>query len=89
MSDELKNLTQKDASQIVANHEKFLAREKTGRRANFSACDLSSLDFSGRNLAEANFTGAKLQFATLKKTRLVNANFLPPTYAWPTLRAPT
>jgi uncharacterized protein YjbI with pentapeptide repeats len=53
-------LTQKQATAAAARHEMLYAGRMGGARAVFAFCDLSGLDFSGRNLADADFTGAIL-----------------------------
>jgi hypothetical protein len=50
-------LTQKDVSASVARHEMLYSGRMGGARAVFAFCDLSGLDLSGRNLADADFTG--------------------------------
>ena len=54
-------LTQKTATAAVARHEMLYAGRMGGARAVFAFCDLSGLDLSGRNLADADFTGAILE----------------------------
>ena len=51
-------LTQKQASMTAARHEMLYAGRVGGARANFAFCNLGGLDLSGRNLADADFTGA-------------------------------
>ena len=51
-------LTQKDVSASAARHEMLQTGRMGGARAVFAFCDLSGLDLSGRNLADADFTGA-------------------------------
>src|SRR5450755_1749735 len=68
-------LTQKDVSASIARHEMLFSGRVGGGRAVFAFCDLSGLDLSGRNLADADFTGAVLEEANLAGTRLDSASF--------------
>ena len=54
----LSKLTQKQAAAAAARHEMLYAGRMGWARAVFAFCDLSGLDLSGRNLADAYFTGA-------------------------------
>ncbi len=54
-------LTQKDVSTSAARHEMLYSGRVGGARAVFAFCDLSGLDLSGRNLADADFTGAIME----------------------------
>ena len=68
-------LTQKQASAAVARHEMLYAGRMGGARAVFAFCDLSGLDLSSRNLADADFTGAILEEISLAGARLDSASF--------------
>src|SRR6201999_2133978 len=68
-------LTQKEATAAVARHEMLYAGRMGGARAVFAFCDLSGLDLSGRNLADADFTGAILEEANLEGAKLDSASF--------------
>ena len=57
----IRRLTQLDADLICAKHERLWASKPGGARAVFAWADLSGLDFSRRNLADAEFTGAILE----------------------------
>ena len=64
------HLTQKEVSQAVARHEMLYSGRVGGARASFAFCDLSGLDLAGRNLADADFTGAVMEECNLEATRL-------------------
>src|ERR1700689_2344079 len=68
-------LTQKQAAAAAARHEMLYAGRMGGARAVFAFCDLSGLDLSFRNLADADFTGAVLEEANLEGARLDSASF--------------
>src|ERR1700743_679663 len=68
-------LTQKEVTAAVARHEMLYAGRIGGARAVYAFCDLSGLDLSGRNLADADFTGAVLEEANLAGTRMDSASF--------------
>jgi uncharacterized protein YjbI with pentapeptide repeats len=68
-------LTQKEVSAAVARHEMLYAGRMGGARAVFAFCDLSGLDLTGRNLADADFTGALLEETNLAGTKLDSASF--------------
>ncbi|HEX7655846.1 MAG TPA: pentapeptide repeat-containing protein, partial [Sphingomonas sp.] len=68
-------LSQKDASAAIARHEMLFAGRMGGARAVFAFCDLSGLDLSGRNLSDADFTGALMEETNLQGARLDSASF--------------
>src|SRR5215469_2665103 len=68
-------LTQKDVSAAAARHELLYSGRVGGARAVFAFCDLSGLDLSGRNLADADFTGAYLEETNLAGAKLDSASF--------------
>src|ERR1700743_3046029 len=68
-------LTQKQATAAAARHEMLYAGRMGGARAVFAFCDLSGLDLSHRNLADADFTGALLEETNLAGTRLDPSSF--------------
>src|SRR5271165_6235166 len=68
-------LTQKQAAASAARHEMLYAGRVGGARAVFAFCDLSGLDLSQRNLADADFTGAILEETNFSGARLDSASF--------------
>src|SRR3569623_1100889 len=68
-------LTQKDVSAAAARHEMLYSGRMGGARAVFAFCDLSGLDLSGHNLADADFTGAILEEANLSGAKLDSTSF--------------
>jgi uncharacterized protein YjbI with pentapeptide repeats len=69
-----KRLTQQDVDLICAKHDRLWSAKLGGARAVFSFCDLTGLDFRGRNLCDADFSGAILHHARMGGARLDNAN---------------
>ena len=69
-------LTQKQAAAAAARHEMLYAGRMGGARAVFAFCDLSGLDLAGRNLADADFTGAILEECNFASARLEFREFL-------------
>jgi uncharacterized protein YjbI with pentapeptide repeats len=55
---EHKRLTQHDVDVICAKHDRLWSARMGGARAVFAFCDLSGLSVTGRNLCDADFTGA-------------------------------
>jgi len=53
-------MSQKDLDAVLDRHEKFADNKGGGERAKLSMYDLSYLDFTGRNLSRADFTGSLL-----------------------------
>ena len=68
-------LTQQDVSAAAARHEMLYSGRLGGARAVFIFCDLSGLDLSGRNLADADFTGAVLEETNMAGAKLDSASF--------------
>ena len=68
-------LSQEQAQEIARKHELLYSGRMGGARAVFSFCDLSGLDLSGHNLADADFTGAVLADCNLSGTKLDRAVF--------------
>src|SRR5262245_31449160 len=68
-------LTQKEVSAAAARHEMLYSGRLGGARAVFVFCDLSGLDLSGRNLADADFTGAVLEETNMSGAKLDSASF--------------
>ena len=58
-------LSEKQVAAAAARHELLYSGRVGGARAVFAFCDLSGLDLSGRNLADADFTGAYLEETNL------------------------
>ena len=54
-------LTQDDITATAVRHEMLYSGRLGGARASFAFCDLSGLSLAGRNLADADFTGAVLE----------------------------
>ncbi len=70
-----RRLTQQDVDLICARHDRLFSARMGGARAVFAFHDLSGLTLSGRNLSDADFTGAILNEANLVGTKLDNASF--------------
>ena len=68
-------LSDKQVAAAAARHELLYSGRIGGARAVFAFCDLSGLDLSGRNLADADFTGAYLEETNLAGARLDAASF--------------
>lgn len=65
-------LSQKDFDDIVERHERYLKGQRDGARAKLSMCDLQYMDLTGRNLSQADFTGALLCHAELDDANLTD-----------------
>ena len=70
---EYRRLTQSEVDVICARHEKLWQARPGGARAVFSYCDLSGLSFRGRQLCDADLTGAIAQGCDFGGARLDNA----------------
>ena len=68
-------LSEKQVAAAAARHELLYSGRVGGARAVFAFCDLSGLDLSSRNLADADFTGAYLEETNLAGARLDAASF--------------
>ena len=55
-----RRLTQHEAEQICARHDRLWTSKPGGARAVFAWMDLTGLNLSGMNLCDADFTGAIL-----------------------------
>ncbi len=67
-------LGQLELDRVLQQHERFLAGQNNGRRAQLKFHDLSGLDLRQRNLSQADLTGALLKQARLSETNLSAAN---------------
>ena len=74
-SSDLERLDQAQADAICDRHERLILGKPGGIRAHFALKDLSAVDLRGRNLVDADFTGAKLATCLLRGAKLDNANF--------------
>jgi uncharacterized protein YjbI with pentapeptide repeats len=70
-----RRLTQQEADLICTKHDRLWTARPGGARAVFSWMDLSGLNFRGRNLCDADFTGAILHGAKFANARLDHAVF--------------
>src|ERR1700739_566992 len=68
-------LSQKEVLEAVTRHEALHSGRVGGARATFAFRDLSGLDLAGRNLVDADFTGAILEETNLADARLESASF--------------
>src|ERR1700719_1594197 len=68
-------MTDKQVAAAAVRHEMLYSGRMGGARAIFAFCDLSGLDLSGRNLADADFTGAVMEECNMAATRLDSASF--------------
>src|SRR6201986_3077148 len=68
-------MTDTQVASAAARHEMLYSGRMGGARAVFAFCDLSGLDLSGRNLADADFTGAYLEETNLAGAKLDSASF--------------
>jgi hypothetical protein len=71
---EYRRLTQYEVDVICAKHDRLWSARLGGARAVFAFCDLSGLSVTGRNLCDADFTGALLVGCDMRKAKLDNAN---------------
>src|SRR5581483_3781649 len=71
----LARLTQKDVSAAAARHDMLYSGRIGGARAVFAFCDLTGLELAGRNLCDADFTGAILEEANLEGAKLDASSF--------------
>ena len=60
-----RRLSQQDVELICARHDRLFSARMGGARAVFAFHDLTGMDLSGRNLSDADFTGAILNDARL------------------------
>ena len=69
-----RRLTQSEVDVICARHDRLWSSRMGGARAVFTWKDLSGLNLSGRNLCDADFTGAILHDCNLRGARFDNAS---------------
>src|SRR5688572_17426020 len=69
-----RRISQAEADEICARHEKLWRCIPGGARAVFAYTDISGLDFRGRHLADADFTGAVAHHTNFTGAKLDNAN---------------
>ena len=70
-----RNVTQAEAEEICDRHDRLWRGAPGGARANFSFCDLSNIVLPDRDLTDANFTAAMLNYADMRGCKLDNATF--------------
>ncbi|WP_269716519.1 pentapeptide repeat-containing protein [Caulobacter sp. NIBR2454] len=68
-----RRLTQQEVDLICAKHDRLWSARMGGARAVFSFTDLSGLDMRGRNLCDADFSGAIMHQCKMAGARLDNA----------------
>ena len=71
---ELRRLTQAEVDAVCARHDRLWTSRPGGARAVFAWKDLTGLDLRGRNLSDADFTGACLNECQMQGVKLDNAN---------------
>lgn len=69
-----RGVSQAELDMIVTAHEKFVTGKPGGRRACLQFVNLSGLDLSFRNLADADLTGSILDGCRMVRTKLERAN---------------
>ncbi|MDB5454298.1 MAG: pentapeptide repeat family protein, partial [Caulobacteraceae bacterium] len=68
-----RRLTQTEVNALCAKHDRLWSSRPGGARAVFAWMDLSGLDLRGKNLCDADFTGAVMQGVKMKGSRLDHA----------------
>ncbi len=71
---EMRRLDQNELDAVCAKHDRLWSSKPGGARAVFAWKNLSGLDLSGKNLCDADFTGADMSGCTLVGARLDHAN---------------
>lgn len=71
----MKELTQRTVNKMCREHEKWLADNSTGKRADFSFRKGSYLSFYGRNLSQAIFENSNLTSCLFAKANLTLSDF--------------
>jgi uncharacterized protein YjbI with pentapeptide repeats len=69
-----RRLSQAELDMIVTAHEKFVTGKQGGKRASLRFMNLSGLDLSFRNLADADFSASVLDGCRMVRTKLDRAN---------------
>jgi uncharacterized protein YjbI with pentapeptide repeats len=69
----VRRISQAQADQICARHDRLWSSKPGGACAVFAWSDLSGLDLAGRNLCDADFSGAVLAGCNLQDARLDHA----------------
>jgi uncharacterized protein YjbI with pentapeptide repeats len=71
----LKRLPVEGIKRILDAHAAYRTGRTGGRRASFEHCHLSGFSFAGRDLTDADFTGARLDKADFSRCTLHSASF--------------
>jgi uncharacterized protein YjbI with pentapeptide repeats len=71
---ELRRIDQQELEAVCAKHDRLWSSKPGGARAVFAWKDLSGLDLRGKNLCDADFTGALLVGCQMQGVRLDHAN---------------
>jgi uncharacterized protein YjbI with pentapeptide repeats len=69
-----RRLAQVEVEQICAKHDRLFSSKPGGARAVFAWMDLSNLNLSGKNLCDADFSGAVLAGCKLRGAQLDNTS---------------
>ena len=69
-----RRLTQAEVDAICVRHDRLWSAKPGGARAVFAWADLQGLSLKGRNLCDADFTGAILANCDLTNAKLDHAN---------------
>jgi uncharacterized protein YjbI with pentapeptide repeats len=70
-----RRITQGELDNAIDQHGRWLDRRDSGRRANFSSCDLSGLDFGWSDPRQVVLRGADFTEADLQGVRANDVNF--------------
>ena len=68
-----RRVNQAEVDRICAKHDRLFSSRPGGARAMLSWTDLSGLDLRGRNLCDADFSGASLAECQMQGVRLDHA----------------
>lgn len=71
---DLRRLSQQELDAVCAKHDRLWSSRPGGARAVFAWKDLSGLDLRGKNLCDADFTGALMVDCQMQGIRLDHAN---------------